>query len=195
MIKIKKINKINDISTGRFIFFVCSVVITVNKGNVVSLINDTIKTVNDENMDETEEYLNIKETTIHVKINNKLNCKDKANNIPKYVATPFPPLNFSHTGNKCPKKTNNEEKRINSGKYCFVIIMTTYPFKTSRVRVIAAKYLFPVLKTLVAPIFPDPISLTSFPVKIFVKSKPKGIEPIKYDIREIKKMFIFNYFL
>ena len=28
-------------------------------------------------------------------------------------------------------------------------------------------------------------------VKIFVKSKPKGIEPIKYDIREIKKMFIF----
>ena len=192
MIKIKKINKTNDIPTGRF---VCSVVINVNKGNAVSLINDTTKTVNDENMDETEEYLNINETTSHVKINNKLNCKDKANNIPKYVATPFPPLNFSHTGNKCPKKTNNEEKRINSGKYCFVIIMTTYPFKTSRVRVIAAKYLFPVLKTLVAPIFPDPISLTSFPVKIFVKSKPKGIEPRKYDIRETKKMFIFNYFL
>ena len=58
-------------------------------------------------------------------------------------------------------------------------------------KTIRAKTLFPVLKTLVAPIFPDPISLTSFPVKIFVKIKPKGIEPIKYDIREIKKMFIF----
>ena len=195
MIKIKKINKTNDISTDRSIFFVCSVVILVNKGNVISLIDDTTKTVNDENMDETEEYLNIKETTTHVKINNKLNCKDNANNIPKYVATPFPPLNFNHTGNKCPKKTNNEATIINSGKYCFVIIIATYPFKTSRTRVVAAKYLFPVLKTLVAPIFPDPIFLTSFPVKIFVKSKPKGIEPIKYDIREIKKMSIFNYFL
>ena len=115
MIKIKKINKTNDISTDGSIFFVCSVVILANKGNVISLIDDTTKTVNDENMDETEEYLNIKETTTHVKINNKLNCKDNANNIPKYVATPFPPLNFNHTGNKCPKKTNNEATIINSG--------------------------------------------------------------------------------
>ena len=97
--------------------------------------------------------------------------------MPKYVATPFPPLNFNHTGNKCPKKTNNEEKRINSGKYCLVIIMTTYPFKTSRVRVIAAKYLFPVLKTLVAPIFPDPIFLISPWPNILVINKPKGTDP------------------
>ena len=73
MIKIKKINKINDNPAGRFIFFVCSVVITLNKGNAVSLINETTKTVNDENMDETEEYLNIKEIKIQVKINKKLN--------------------------------------------------------------------------------------------------------------------------
>ena len=115
MIKIKKINKINDISTGRFIFFVCSIVIVVKKGSAISLINDTTKTVNDENMDETEEYLNIKETTIHVKINNKLNCKDSANNMPKYVATPFPPLNFNHIGNKCPKKAQRADIYTKSG--------------------------------------------------------------------------------
>ena len=36
--------------------------------------------------------------------------------IPKYVATPFPPLNFTHIGNKCPKKTHSEEINIISGK-------------------------------------------------------------------------------
>ena len=45
MIKIKKINKINDISTGRFIFFVCSIVIVVKKGSAISLINDTTKII------------------------------------------------------------------------------------------------------------------------------------------------------
>ena len=39
----------------------------------VSLINVTTKTVNDENIEDKDEYLNIKETANHVKINNKLN--------------------------------------------------------------------------------------------------------------------------
>ena len=36
-----------------------------------------------------------------------------------------------------------------------------------------------VLKTLVAPILPDPVSLISFFKKIFVNKKPKGIDPNK----------------
>ena len=43
------------------------------------------------------------------------------------------------------------------------------------------KNLLPVLKALVAPILPDPISLMSFFKKILVNKKPKGIEPNKYD--------------
>ena len=39
--------------------------------------------------------------------------------------------------------------------------------------------LFPVLKTLVAPMLPEPISLISLFKKIFVKIKPKGTDPIK----------------
>ena len=42
--------------------------------------------------------------------------------------------------------------------------------------------LFPVLKALVAPILPDPISLISCFKKIFVKMYPNGIEPIRYEI-------------
>jgi hypothetical protein len=42
-----------------------------------------------------------------------------------------------------------------------------------------AKYLFPVLSTFVAPIFPDPIVLISFLKNIFVRIKPNGIDPLK----------------
>ena len=37
-------------------------------------------------------------------------CIDKAPITPKYVATPFPPLNFNHTGKICPKKTTSADK-------------------------------------------------------------------------------------
>ena len=70
----------------------------------------TTKTVNDPNNEDSEEYLNIRETTNQVKINKKLNCRDKANNIPRYVATPFPPLNFSQIGKRCPKNANRDDK-------------------------------------------------------------------------------------
>ena len=75
----------------------------------------TIKTVKDPNIEDKEEYLNIRETTNQVKINKKLNWRDKANNIPRYVATPFPPLNLSHIGKRWPKKANRDDKWINSG--------------------------------------------------------------------------------
>ena len=37
------------------------------------------------------------------------------NKIPTYVATPFPPLNFSQIGNTCPKNAHNDATYISSG--------------------------------------------------------------------------------
>ena len=62
-----------------------------------------------------------------------------------------------------------------------------YPFNISRIRVESAKYLFPVLRTLVAPIFPDPMLLISLLPKALVKIKPKGIDPQKYEKTATKK--------
>ena len=84
IINIKKINKINDIfevidnsELDGFSTIIESI------GNAVSLIDATTKTVIEENIEDTEEYLNIKDTVNHVKINKKLNWMDKANKIPK----------------------------------------------------------------------------------------------------------------
>ena len=110
----KKTNSINFISSPISIFGSIDC-------NALSLISVTTKTVNDENIEDKDEYLNIKETTSQVKINNKLNWIDKANNIPKYIATPFPPLNFNQIGKRCPKKAIRQDNWINSGKYCIVI--------------------------------------------------------------------------
>ena len=44
-----------------------------NDFNTLFLINVTTKTVKEENIDDSEEYLNIKETTTQVNINSKLN--------------------------------------------------------------------------------------------------------------------------
>ena len=159
----------------------------------VSLTKDTIKTVNDPNIEDNEEYLNIRETTNQEKINKKLNWSDKANNIPRYVATPFPPFNPSQIGKRCPKNANRDDKWINSGKFWETIITGKYPFAISKKRVAKAKNLLPVLRTLVAPIFPDPIFLISTLLKIFVNISPKGIEPLKYESKITKIISIINY--
>ena len=70
------------------------------------------RTVKDEKIDDKEEYLNVKIKIIQVAINKILSPYDKANKIPKYVATPFPPLNFNQTGNKWPRKIHNEEIKV-----------------------------------------------------------------------------------
>ena len=57
-------------------------------------------------------------------------------------------------------------------------------------RVAKAKYLFPVLRTLVAPIFLDPMFLISLPLKNLVKIKPKGTDPQKYEKIATKKVSI-----
>ena len=49
----------------------------------VSLNIVITKTVNAENIEDSDEYLNIKETAIHVKINKILNPYDKANKTPR----------------------------------------------------------------------------------------------------------------
>ena len=121
-IKIKKINKSDDILKLVFAFVSVKSETIPRWGKAVSLINKTTKTVKEENIEDTEEYLNINETTIHVKINRKLNCNDKANNTPRYVATPFPPLNFNQIGKIWPKKVIKADNWINSGLYSFVII-------------------------------------------------------------------------
>ena len=76
----------------------------------------TTKIVREENIDDKDENLKIRETTTQVKINKIASGSDKANNIPKYVATPFPPLNFSQTGKIWPMKQISPIKYVKSGK-------------------------------------------------------------------------------
>ena len=64
----------------------------------------------------------------------------------------------------------------------------TTPLKMSKNKVKPAINLFPVLNTLVAPIFFEPTSLMSLFKKNLVKIKPKGIEPDVYERRNIKNI-------
>ncbi len=130
-----------------------------------------------------EEYLKIRKTIIQEskKIKKMLILNDTK--IPRAVATPLPPLNFSHTGNICPKTAKIADNctynplllKIFCAKYT-----TKNPLRESSNKASAASPFFPVLKTFVAPIFPEPISLRSIPF-IFVIIKLKGIEPKIYD--------------
>ena len=77
----------------------------------------TTKTVKEANIEDTDEYLNIRVITNQVNANKKNSCNDKAASIPTKVATPLPPLNFNQIGKRCPKKANMQDNSINSGKY------------------------------------------------------------------------------
>ena len=66
MIRIKKINSIKLISWSVLMLGLIDF-------KAVSFINVTTQTVKEENIDDKEEYLNVRETTSHVKINKKLN--------------------------------------------------------------------------------------------------------------------------
>ena len=68
-----------------------------------------------------------------------------------------------------------------------------YPFKISNISVAIAKVFFPVRKTFVVPMLPEPISLISFLRKTFVKMKPKGIDPNKQEIKTITKTSIAKF--
>ena len=60
------------------------------------------------------------------------------------------------------------------------MIIEKYPFNKSSKSVATARDFFPVLKTFVAPIFPEPIERISWFVNALVKMRPKGIEPRMY---------------
>ena len=80
-----------------------------------SLTRLTTNTVSEEKIDDTDEYLNISKTTTHVNINIIESWIDNAEIIPKYVATPFAPLNFNQTGNTWPKNVNRHDNLTHSG--------------------------------------------------------------------------------
>ena len=66
IIKIKNTNSISFKLSAVYIFE------SIDR-SAVSLITVTINTVKEENIDDKDEYLNIKETTTHVNINSKAN--------------------------------------------------------------------------------------------------------------------------
>ena len=91
----------------------------------------------------------------------------------------------------CPKKAKRPDKYNSSGEYTLVIRTGTKPLVTSRNNVAAAKNLLPVLRTFVAPIFPDPDFLISLLLRNLVKINPNGIEPLKYE-KTIINIFSIN---
>ena len=56
-----------------------------------------------------DEYLEIKKIINQQTPNTKPKVKVKEKSIPTYVATPLPPLNFSHTGNTWPIKADKAD--------------------------------------------------------------------------------------
>ncbi len=62
----------------------------------------------DPNIDESDEYLDIKYVIIQTKPKTIPNKKFIEKSIPTYVATPFPPLNFNQIGTRCPKIARKE---------------------------------------------------------------------------------------
>ena len=116
MIKIKNINSNFELTITE------AGEIDSSAKTIVSRKKFITKTVSEANIEDKDEYLKIKEIIIHVKINNRLKWKDKAIKIPKYVATPFPPLNFSHNGKRWPRKDAKADNWKNSGKKYRVIL-------------------------------------------------------------------------
>ena len=80
------------------------------------------KTVKDPIIQDSEEYLKIKNIKIQEIPKTIANGKDKAIIIPRYTATPCPPLNFNQTGKICPIKQINADKKTKSLKYVREII-------------------------------------------------------------------------
>jgi hypothetical protein len=143
-----------------------------------------------EAMEETfTNFTTIPQTIAEIKAVNGDNVKK----IPAEVATPFPPLNFSQMGYTCPTKQKKEEiYRANSSENIKTKTENANPLKTSNNNVIIASFLFPVLKTFVAPVLFDPKFLKSIPFTTFVNKKPDGIEPTKYPKMHKNNKFIFN---
>ena len=74
----------------------------MNKQDVNSKLlfkKENTKIIKADTIEDKEEYFVIKDIIIQEIQNIKPRFKDKTNIIPRYVATPLPRLNLSHTGN------------------------------------------------------------------------------------------------
>src|SRR5487761_906553 len=109
----------------------------------------------------SDEYRNTNATTSHVAIVARATGKLKARRTPAEVATPLPPLKPSHTGKRWPSTAAIAATAANSGPKPRATATATAPLPASRMSVAAANPLRPVRSTLVAPILPEPIRLTS----------------------------------
>ena len=78
--------------------------------------NEIINIINDEMIDDKEEYLVMKAISTQDKQKINPSLSDKISSIPRYVATPLPPLNFNQTGNICPRNAARPDKKIKFGK-------------------------------------------------------------------------------
>lgn len=130
----------------------------------------------------------------HIPTAAKAKGQHVAKSKPHAEATPLPPLNFSQTGNMCPRiaakpakneaicdvedtmpkiQYSDEGANFNANHEAIAAL------KMSNSMVKRAKVLLPVRKTLVAPILPEPILRISPYPAMRVTNKPKGIEPNK----------------
>src|ERR1043166_811143 len=118
-------------------------------------------------------------------------------NTPTPVATPFPPRNLSHTGKIWP--TITAMAAAVTHQYVFsvrppnpALAATVEPKIILAIRTAAAPFIasstsvrtpadFPARReTFVAPVPPDPVSLTSAPLVARTIKYPNGIEPSRY---------------
>ena len=67
-------------------------------------------------IEDNDAYLNKKDKTSQVIPKIRKNLYESANKIPRYVATPFPPLNFNQTGKIWPIKQIKAEYKIRLSK-------------------------------------------------------------------------------
>src|SRR5487761_526710 len=125
----------------------------------------------------SDEYRNTNATTSHVAIVARATGRLKARRTPAEVATPLPPLKPSHTGKRWPSTAASAATAANSGPKPRATATATAPLPASRMSVAAANPLRPVRSTLVAPILPEPIRLTSPKPASRVRINPNGIEP------------------
>jgi hypothetical protein len=115
-----------------------------------------------------------------------------ASKIPAAVATPFPPLKHNQTGNTWPIIQHKHGTKSTKAESTVLTLQTDTmaPLATSRINVINANLLSPVLRTFVVPVLPDPNFLRSIPFLNFASKKPDGIEPTKYPTTDSKNRSI-----
>ena len=148
-----------------------------------------------------DEVLNTKAKSSHINRVNRAHGQLKNNKIPAAVAIPFPPLNNKKGLNIWPNIDNKlklKKRVINNSSFrvCLKVISAKYSIikllDISKINVNAAINLFPVLKTFVAPMLPDPIFLISPYPEIFTIIKPKGMDAI---IKPTNKYIIILWYL